>query len=123
MATGRILATNHRTGTRIVRGKITAATITATAAMIMGARAMSDAPERIWMAKNGGLPTGNYPQGDKVQYIRADLAPSADKVAELVEALRGAVAAWDLHNNTGDMMQGDWVGDARAALAQWEAGD
>jgi hypothetical protein len=32
------------------------------------------APERVWMAQNGGLPTGNYPQEMKVEYIRADPA-------------------------------------------------
>ena len=31
-------------------------------------------------------------------------------------ALLAAVDAWDTHNESGDMMQGRWVGDARAAL-------
>jgi hypothetical protein len=30
------------------------------------------------------------------------------------------VDAWDNHNKTGDMMQGYWVTDARATLAEIE---
>jgi hypothetical protein len=30
------------------------------------------------------------------------------------------VDAWDNHNKTGDMMQGHWVTDARATLAEIE---
>ena len=32
------------------------------------------APERIKMTDNGGLPSGNYPESSKVEYIRADIA-------------------------------------------------
>ena len=42
------------------------------------------------------------------------------KLAKAVEALRDAVDAWDNHNKTGDMMQGHWVTDARATLAEIE---
>jgi chromosome segregation ATPase len=35
-----------------------------------------------------------------------------------VVALRDALDAWDNHNKTGDMMQGYWVDDARAVLAE-----
>lgn len=42
------------------------------------------------------------------------------EVTALVEALRDAVTAWDDHNKTGDMMQGWWVEDARAAITEWE---
>jgi hypothetical protein len=43
-----------------------------------------------------------------------------DKLAKAVEGLRDAVDAWDNHNKTGDMMQGHWVTDARATLAEIE---
>jgi hypothetical protein len=42
------------------------------------------------------------------------------KLAKAVEGLRDAVDAWDNHNKTGDMMQGHWVTDARATLAEIE---
>lgn len=42
---------------------------------------------------------------------------------KLVEALAWAVEAWDDHNETGDMMQGDWVSIARAAIAEAEKGE
>jgi len=42
------------------------------------------------------------------------------KLAKAVEGLRDAVDAWDNHNKTGDMMQGYWVTDARATLAEIE---
>lgn len=29
---------------------------------------MTDAPKRIYMARNGGLPTGNYPENMKLAY-------------------------------------------------------
>jgi chromosome segregation ATPase len=38
------------------------------------------------------------------------------EVARLRDALQDAVHAWDNHNKSGDMMQGYWVDDARAAL-------
>ena len=38
------------------------------------------------------------------------------EIARLREILRDAVTAWDDHNTTGDMMQGWWADDARAAL-------
>jgi hypothetical protein len=41
-------------------------------------------------------------------------------LAKAVEALRDAVDAWDNHDKTGDMMQGYWVTDARATLAEIE---
>lgn len=40
------------------------------------------------------------------------------KMRALFEALRDAVDAWETHNETGDMMQGYWVADARAALGE-----
>jgi chromosome segregation ATPase len=42
------------------------------------------------------------------------------KLAKAVEGLRDAVDAWDNHNKTGDMMQGHWVDEARATLAEIE---
>jgi exonuclease VII small subunit len=42
------------------------------------------------------------------------------KLFKAVEGLRDAVDAWDNHNKTGDMMQGHWVTDARATLAEIE---
>jgi GH43 family beta-xylosidase len=42
------------------------------------------------------------------------------KLAKAVEGLRDAVDAWDNHNKTGDMMQGYWVTNARATLAEIE---
>ena len=48
------------------------------------------------------------------------LAAERDTLRAEVERLRGillaAVDAWDTHNESGDMMQGRWVGDARSAL-------
>ena len=48
------------------------------------------------------------------------LAAERDALRAERERLRGillaAVDAWDTHNESGDMMQGRWVGDARAAL-------
>ena len=40
-----------------------------------------------------------------------------DRITALEEALAGALSAWDEHNERGHAMQGDWVYDARAALA------
>ena len=44
----------------------------------------------------------------------------ADAAIEEIEQLRGilqaAVDAWDIHNESGDGMQGRWVSDAREAL-------
>ncbi len=37
---------------------------------------------------------------------------------DLLEALMDAVDAWETHCESGDMMQGDWVCDARAAIAK-----
>ena len=50
----------------------------------------------------------------------ADLCADPALLAEAVEVLRDAVAAWELHNETGDMMQGHWAGDARAFIAKLE---
>ena len=58
------------------------------------------------------------------KYIRADLHASAIARAERAEAdadrlraiLQAAVDAWDIHNESGDGMQGRWVSDAREAL-------
>lgn len=44
------------------------------------------APERIKMAHNGGLPTGNYPEADKVEYVRADIHAAALEKIERLEA-------------------------------------
>ena len=48
------------------------------------------------------------------------LAAERDALRAENERLRGillaAVDAWDTHNESGDMMQWRWVGDARAAL-------
>jgi chromosome segregation ATPase len=59
-----------------------------------------------------------YAECDKIgtQAVR-DLE---DKLAKAVEGLRDAVDAWDNHDKTGDMMQGYWVTDARATLAEIE---
>jgi hypothetical protein len=54
----------------------------------------------------------------QTNYQRAKSAEA--KLAKAVEALRDAVYAWDNHNKTGDMMQGHWVTDARATLAEIE---
>jgi hypothetical protein len=58
---------------------------------------------------------------DAVANINA--LPADPRVEKLVEALQDAVHAWDNDNKSGDMMQGYWVDDARAALAAWEAGN
>lgn len=53
---------------------------------------MTDAPERIWIwSDKGGISGGWYIEPtfvDDVAFIRADLTPSPEVVAELVEALR-----------------------------------
>ena len=51
---------------------------------------------------------------------KARIAALEAKLAKAVEGLRDAVDAWDNHNKTGDMMQGHWVTDARATLAEIE---
>ena len=37
---------------------------------------------------------------------------------DLLEVVEDAVDAWETHCESGDMMQGDWVRDARAAIAK-----
>ena len=44
-----------------------------------------------------------------------------DRIKALEDALAGALFAWDEHNERGHAMQGDWVYDARAALAARDA--
>jgi GH43 family beta-xylosidase len=65
--------------------------------------------------------------GKPTQVSKADRLAAADRIEELeaklakaVEGLRDAVDAWDNHNKTGDMMQGHWVDEARALLAEIE---
>lgn len=63
------------------------------------------------------------PQAEKLRAeyrTRADLCADPALLAEAVEVLRDAVAAWELHNKTGDMMQGHWAGDARLFLNKLE---
>ena len=51
---------------------------------------MSEAPERVKLAHNGGLPTGNYPESAKVEYIRADLvALLRDAIARVINPAPG----------------------------------
>lgn len=53
------------------------------------------------------------------QLVPALAAKNATLRAEnerLREALQAAVGAWGAHNESGDMMQGRWVGDAREVL-------
>jgi hypothetical protein len=47
---------------------------------------MTDAPERIWLAHNGGLPSGNYPQEMKKGYVREDLHTALQARLAEVEA-------------------------------------
>lgn len=52
-------------------------------------------------------------------YLKADA--DARLIAEapaMAEVLADALDAWERHQNSGDMMQGDWVPEARAALAK-----
>ena len=37
---------------------------------------------------------------------------------DMLEALRDALDNWEIHNRSGDGMQGDWVHDARTAIAK-----
>ena len=37
---------------------------------------------------------------------------------DMLEALRDALDDWEIHNRSGDGMQGDWVHDARASIAK-----
>ena len=41
-----------------------------------------------------------------------------NKLAKAVEVIEWALISWDDHNKHGYNMQGDWVFDARATLAQ-----
>lgn len=41
-------------------------------------------------------------------------------IQQLVDLLSSALEAWDYHQQSGEAMQGDWVFEARAALAKWE---
>lgn len=56
----------------------------------------------------------------KSEWFEEEWVSAVDKLNKAVEALRDAVDAWDNHNKTGDMMQGHWVTDARATLAEIE---
>lgn len=49
------------------------------------------APERVRLAPNGGLPTGNWPKSELVEYIRADVA-----MAQREEALQLLLSVDDL---------------------------
>ena len=44
------------------------------------------------------------------------------KLAKAVDVIAWALSAWDDHNKYGDAMQGDWVYDARAAIAEINGG-
>jgi hypothetical protein len=60
---------------------------------------------------------------EQIEWVKrlADMQIASEaKLAKAVEALRDAVDAWDNHNKTGDMMQGHWVTDARAIIAEIE---
>ena len=85
-------------------------------AITSGQRAAHSANEwlllRAEARKRGLLPA--------LQKPRADLCADPALLAEAVEVLRDAVAAWELHNKTGDMMQGHWAGDARFLLNKLE---
>jgi len=41
-------------------------------------------PDRVMLAPNGGLPTGNYPKSELVEYHRADLTEA--RIAAAVKA-------------------------------------
>ena len=58
--------------------------------------AATEAPEQVKLAHNGGLPTGNYPESAKVEYIRADLSAASEAAArrEGWNAAIEAAAAW-----------------------------
>jgi len=47
-----------------------------------------DKTMRIMLTRDGGLPSGNYPSSELVEYVRADLAPEP---SEMAEVLRDAV--------------------------------
>ncbi len=51
---------------------------------------LRDAPERKMLVRNGGLPSGNYPKHDLVEYVRADVAER--EAAARIEALEAEVA-------------------------------
>lgn len=63
--------------------------------------------ELLHAAQKGGL-------------ARAEMAEA--KLAKAVDALEGALFAWEMHDKYGDAMRGDWVYDARAALAEINGG-
>jgi hypothetical protein len=45
-----------------------------------------------------------------------------DKLAKAVNVIDWALICWDDHNKHGYNMQGDWVSDARATLAELTGG-
>ena len=79
--------------------------------------------QKYWNPKGGGVEphdAGMLYLRDDVDAVIAALAAERDAMRAERERLRGillaAVDAWDTHNESGDMMQWRWVGDARAAL-------
>lgn len=69
-------------------------------------------PDWHIVTTSGGAVIANVfaPQNANARLIAA--AP------DLLEALLDAVDAWETHCESGDHMQGDWVYDARAAIAK-----
>lgn len=52
----------------------------------------NDAPKRKLLTPTGGLPSGNWPKRELIEYIRADIA-HAEKKAAVVSAANAAMAA------------------------------
>jgi septation ring formation regulator EzrA len=78
--------------------------------ILQNAKAVQKAADRIEQLERGRVLDAK---------LLADTQALLDKA---VVALRDALDAWDNHNKTGDMMQGHWVDDARAVLAEIEGG-
>ena len=56
---------------------------------------------------------------DSLEYEAADRIEALEaKLAKAVEVIEWALISWDDHNKHGYNMQGDWVFDARATLAE-----
>jgi hypothetical protein len=74
------------------------------------------APERVRLAPNGGLPTGNWPQSELVEYIRADVAKAQREEAVKRALLVAASFVGSFFPKSDDA--NDWADDLLWNVAQ-----
>jgi hypothetical protein len=82
---------------------------------------MNDAPERVWLAHNGGLPSGNYPQERKKGYVREDLHTALQARLAEVEAERDKAAIWATEQHACADSYALRLGHAEARVKELEA--